>query len=105
MQIWKNSLLVIDEYHKLVEDCSFREICTKVIDLVLTANINVVLMSATPNYKLGEYLKEHSKKEVVTIDVKYDHKVKTDIFYMDKGNSKIKDIINEVIRLNQGKQF
>lgn len=105
MQRWRNSLVVIDEYHKLVEDCSFREICSKTIDLVLRTDINVVLMSATPNYELVEYLKEHSKKEVVTIDVEYDDDEKTQINYIDKGNNKIKDIINEVIRLNEGKQL
>ena len=105
MQRWRNSLVVIDEYHKLVEDCSFREICSKTIDLVLKTDINVVLMSATPNYELVEYLKEHSEKEVVSIDVEYDDDEKTQINYIDKGNNKIKDIINEVIRLNEGKQL
>ena len=105
MQRWRNSLVVIDEYHKLVEDCSFREICAKTIELVLRTDLNVVLMSATPNYELVEYLKEHSKKEVITIDVKYDDEDKTQINYIDKGNNKIKDIINEVIRLNEGKQL
>ena len=105
MQRWRNSLVVIDEYHKLVEDCSFRDICSKTIDLVLRTDINVVLMSATPNYELVEYLKEHSKKEVVTIDVEYDDDEKTQINYIDKGENKIKDIIDEMIRLNEGKQF
>ena len=105
MQRWRNSLILIDEYHKLVEDCAFREICAKTIDLVLRTKLNVVLMSATPNYELVDYLKEHSDKEVVTIDVKYGDDDKTQINYIDKGNNKIKDIINEVIRLNEGKQL
>lgn len=105
MQRWRNSLVVIDEYHKLVEDCSFREICGKIIKLVLDTDLNVVLMSATPNYKLVQYFKEHSEKEVITVDIQYNDVEKTQINYIDKGDNKIKNIINEVIKLNKGKQI
>ena len=105
MRKWRNSLVVIDEYHKLVEDCSFREICGKIIKLVLDTDLNVVLMSATPNYKLVQYFKEHSEKEVITVDIQYNDVEKTQINYIDKGDNKIKNIINEVIKLNKGKQI
>lgn len=69
--VWKNRLLVIDEYHKLVDDSSYREICANVVKIALESKINVVLMSATPDYQMIEFLKKYSGKEVITTDIKY----------------------------------
>lgn len=68
---WKNSLLVVDEYHKIVEDSSFREVCAKILETVIKTKLNVVMMSATPDYELVEMLKEVSGKEVITVNVEY----------------------------------
>ena len=71
-RFWAGSLLVIDEYHKLIDDSNFRSVCNKIVKTILTTNSNVVLMSATPNYKFIEFLRETSGKEVETYNVQYD---------------------------------
>ena len=67
---WSGSLLLVDEYHKLVEDNDYREICGKMTKTIIDANECVVLMSATPNDEYIEFLKQY--KEVVSIDIMYD---------------------------------
>lgn len=71
-RFWSGSLLVVDEYHKLIEDSNYREMCSKITMTILTTNSNVVLMSATPNYKFIEFLREVSGKDVETYNVQYD---------------------------------
>ena len=71
-RFWAGSLLVVDEYHKLIDDSNYREVCYKIVKTILTTDNNVVLMSATPNYKFIEFLRECSGKEVETYNVQYD---------------------------------
>ena len=71
-RFWAGSLLVVDEYHKLIDDSNYREVCSKITKTILTTNSNVVLMSATPNYKFIEFLRESSGKDVETYNVQYD---------------------------------
>ena len=71
-RFWTGSLLVVDEYHKLIDDSNYREMCSKITMTILTTNSNVVLMSATPNYKFIEFLREVSGKDVETYNVQYD---------------------------------
>ena len=71
-RFWAGSLLVVDEYHKLIDDSNYREVCSKITKTILTTNSNVVLMSATPNYKFIEFLRGFSGKDVETYNVQYD---------------------------------
>lgn len=71
-RFWAGSLLVVDEYHKLIDDSNYREVCYKIVNTILTTDNNVVLMSATPNYKFIKFLREFSGKDVETYNVKYD---------------------------------
>lgn len=104
-RFWAGSLLVVDEYHKLIDDSNFREICAKVVNTVITTKSNVVLMSATPNYEFIEFLREVSSKEVETYNIEYDKKdfVNKGLAWMEKGDKKLFDIINEVIRSERKK--
>ena len=98
-RFWAGSLLVVDEYHKLIDDCNFREICAKVVNTIITTKSNVVLMSATPNYEFIDFLREVSGKEVETYNVEYDEPVSAPIKWMERGrDKKLFDIINEVMR-------
>ena len=100
-RFWAGSLLVVDEYHKLIEDSNYREVCYKIVKTILTTNSNVVLMSATPNYEFIEFLRDFSGKEVETYNVKYDdediHKkyIPLQWFERQKGY-RMYDIISEV---------
>ena len=102
-RFWAGSLLVVDEYHKLVDDSSYREVCKKITKTILTTNSNVVLMSATPNYEFIKILEEVSGKEIITIDIKYDdkdaHKKGCILQWYDrKKGARLYDILNEVMR-------
>lgn len=68
---WSGSLLLVDEYHKLVEDNSYREICGKMTKTIIESKGCVVLMSATPNDEYIEFLKQY--KEVIPIEILYDN--------------------------------
>lgn len=98
-RFWGGSLLVVDEYHKLIDDSNFRTICAKVVKTIITTKSNVVLMSATPNYKFIDFLREVSGKEVETYNIEYDDNVSPDLQWMERGKGKkLFDIINEVMR-------
>lgn len=98
-RFWGGSLLVVDEYHKLIDDSNFRTICAKVVKTIITTKSNVVLMSATPNYKFIDFLREVSGKEVETYNIEYDDNVSPVLQWMERGKGqKLFDIINEVMR-------
>ena len=97
-RFWAGSLLVVDEYHKLIDDCNFREICAKVVKTIVSTKSNVVLMSATPNYEFIDFLKEVSGKEVETCTIEYDGVVPQPLQWMEKGSKKLFDVVNEVMR-------
>ena len=98
-RFWAGSLLVVDEYHKLIDDSNFRAVCAKVVKTIITTKSNVVLMSATPNYEFIEFLREVSGKEVETYNIEYDDPVSKPIQWMERGKGKkLFDIINEVMR-------
>ena len=97
-RFWAGSLLVIDEYHKLVDDCNFREICAKVVQTIINTKSNVVLMSATPNMGVVEFLRDVSGKEVVTYNVEYDDKVIPTLQWMDrKKGQKLYNVVGEIM--------
>lgn len=98
-RFWAGSLLVVDEYHKLIDDSNFRTICAKVVKTIITTKSNVVLMSATPNYEFIDFLREVSGKEVETYNIEYDDNVSPALQWMERGKGKkLFDIINEVMR-------
>ena len=101
-RFWAGSLLVVDEYHKLIDDSNYREVCSKITKTILTTNSNVVLMSATPNYEFIEFLREFSGKDVETYNVEYDdvdvHKNIINIQWFErKKGYRTYDIVSEII--------
>ena len=71
-RFWSGSLLVVDEYHKLIDDSNYRDICYKMVQKIMTTTSNVVLMSATPNYGFLDFLRAFTGKDVVIYNVEYD---------------------------------
>lgn len=95
---FNSPLLVVDEYHKLIEDSSFRPICADIVKSIIESKSNVVLMSATPNYEFVEFLKDASGKEVVVYNVEYDDEVDIPIVWLNKGKQKLFDVVGEVMK-------
>lgn len=69
---WSRRCVVIDEYHKLIDENNFREICYKITVLIKSTKNSVVLMSATPHIKYVDFLRDYIKnKEIVLYNIKY----------------------------------
>ena len=95
---FNSPLMVVDEYHKLIEDSNFRPICTNIVKTIIESKNNVVLMSATPNYEFVEFLKDASGKEVVVYNVEYDEEVSVPLVWLKRGKQKLFDIVKEIMR-------
>ena len=108
-RIWSGSLLVIDEYHKLIDDSNYRDICYDMVERIMTTDSNVVLMSATPNYEFIDFLEMFSGKEVETYNVLYDDEGDDKKFatlqWMDRGKGiRTYDIVCEIINTARNKK-
>lgn len=108
-RIWSGSLLVVDEYHKLIDDSNYRDICYDMVERIMTTDSNVVLMSATPNYEFIDFLEMFSGKEVETYNVQYDDESDDKIFatlqWMDRGKGiRTYDIVCEIINTARNKK-
>ena len=109
-QFWGGSTLVVDEYHKLITDSNFREICSLVVKNIVETKNNVVLMSATPHMEFVDFLRDVSGKEVVTYNVEYDDtyydKIIQPLQWIDrKKGQRLFDILSQIMTKvqNEGK--
>ena len=105
-RFWSGSLLVVDEYHKLIDDSNYRNICYKMTESIITTDSNVLLMSATPNYEFVEFLRTFSGKDVETYNVQYDDEDDDKNFatlqWMDRPKGlRLYDIVSEVVRTSR----
>ena len=101
-QFWGGSTLVVDEYHKLITDSNFREICALVVKNIVETKNNVVLMSATPHMELVDFLRDVSGKEVITYNVEYDDnyydKIIQPLQWIDrKKGQRLFDILSQIM--------
>ena len=102
-RFWAGSLLVVDEYHKLITDSNFREICSLVVKNIIETKNNVVLMSATPHIEFVDFLRDVSGKEVVTYNVEYDDtyydKIIQPLQWIDrKKGQRLFDILSQIMK-------
>ena len=49
-EIWRDRVIFVDEYHKLVDESKFRSIMAELTELIIKTDLSVTLMSATPHY-------------------------------------------------------
>ena len=101
-QFWGGSTLVVDEYHKLITDSNFREICSLVVKNIVETKNNVVLMSATPDIEFVDFLRDVSGKEVITYNVEYDDtyydKIIQPLQWIDrKKGQRLFDILSQIM--------
>ena len=92
---WCGRTIIIDEYHKLVDDSSYRDICFEISEKIITDDNGVILMSATPHYEYIDYLRKSGNKDVLTYNIEYD----TNILYnkinlVEVKKSEFKRILN-----------
>lgn len=92
---WCGRTIIIDEYHKLVDDSSYRDICFEISEKIISDDNGVILMSATPHYEYIDYLRKSGNKDVLTYNIEYD----TNILYnkinlVEVKKSEFKRILN-----------
>lgn len=58
MEFWTGRTIIVDEYHKLITECGFREVCAGITDLICNVDSPVILMSATPYEEYVEMIRE-----------------------------------------------
>lgn len=71
-EFWSGRTIIIDEYHKLVDDSGYRDICSKVTELIKITDAGVVLMSATPHWGYIDFIRELvGSREIITFNISY----------------------------------
>ena len=108
-KVWAGSLLVVDEYHKLIDDFNYRDICYDMVERIMTTDSNVLLMSATLNREFIDFLEMFSGKEVETYNVQYDDEGDDKKFaplqWMDREKGvRTYDIVCEIINTAREKR-
>ena len=97
MKFWAGRTIVVDEYHKLIDDSGYREICYKMTEMITKVNSPVILMSATPNDDYAKMLRELLPEWIIrkyTVVYKNEHKefdTKLQLWEAKKGD--LKDVI------------
>ena len=97
MKFWAGRTIVVDEYHKLIDDSGYREICYKMTEMITKVNSPVILMSATPNDDYAKMLRELLPEWIIrkyTVVYKNEHKefdVRLQLWEAKKGE--LKDVI------------
>ena len=71
-EFWSGRSIIIDEYHKLVDESGFRDTCHKVTELIKNTDAGVVLMSATPHWGYIEFIRELvENRDIITYNINY----------------------------------
>ena len=97
MSFWAGRTIVVDEYHKLIDDSGYRDICCKMTEMVRNSHSPVILMSATPCDEYARMLREILplwiiRKYTVVYDNEFnDYDTRLDIWEAKKGE--LKDVI------------
>ena len=111
--VWSGRTILVDEYHKIVDECSFRDVCFDVTKLIKEQNNGVILMSATPHWGYVGFLKEYmADRDIKTYNVEYDDETS---LLIEKGTprliqiydvrKKIADIISKMYRSDRNRQI
>lgn len=97
MSFWSGRTVVVDEYHKLIDDSGYRDICYRMTEMVRNSHSPVILMSATPCEEYAKMLREILplwiiRKYTVVYDNEWnDYDTRLDIWEAKKGE--LKDVL------------
>ena len=97
MSFWTGRTIVVDEYHKLIDDSGYREICNKMTEMITKVNSPVILMSATANDDYAKMLRELLPEWIIrkyTVVYKNEHKEFDTLLQLwEAKKSDLKDVI------------
>ena len=109
MTFWGGRTVVIDEYHKLIDDSGFRAVCHRMTELICRTDSPVVLMSATPNEDYIKMLRDLlPERNIYNYMVKYSRqtpKYDTRIDVYDVKQKELKDIFKNMLDSPNNRQI
>lgn len=109
MTFWAGRTVVVDEYHKLIDESGYREICVKITQMITKIKSPVILMSATPSEDYAHMLRELlpewiiRKYTVVYDNEHYDFDTRLDIWESNK--KQLKDVIGTMLKSSNNKHI
>ena len=96
MKFWAGRTIVVDEYHKLIDDSGYREICYKMTEMITKVNSPVILMSATQNDDYAKMLRELLPEWIIrkyTVVYKNEYNINTGLNLWEAKKGELKDVI------------
>lgn len=97
MVFWSGRTVVVDEYHKLIDDSGYRDICWRMTEMVTKVKSPVILMSATPDDDYAGMLRELLPQWIIRkYDVVYDNEhndYDTRLDIWESTKKQLKDIL------------
>ena len=109
MTFWAGRTVVVDEYHKLIDESGYRDICVKITQMITKIKSPVILMSATPSEDYAHMLRELlpewiiRKYTVVYDNEHYDFDTRLDIWESNK--KQLKDVIETMLKSSNNKHI
>lgn len=109
MTFWGGRTVIIDEYHKLIDDSGFRAVCHRMTELISRTDSPVVLMSATPNEDYIKMLRDLlPERTIYNYTVQYSRmtpKYDTRIDVYDVKQKELKDIFKNMLDSKNNQQI
>ena len=109
MKFWAGRTIVVDEYHKLIDESGYRDICCKITQMITKVKSPIILMSATPSQTYAQMLRSllpswiMRKYTVVYNNEHYEFDTRLDIWEAKK--SQLKDVIGTMFKSSNNKHI
>lgn len=109
MTFWGGRTIVVDEYHKLIDDSGYRNICWRLTEMIAKVKSPIILMSATPSDDYALMLRQLLpqwiiRKYTVAYDNEHrDYDTRLDIWEAKKGQ--LKDVLYTMLSSDNNKHI
>lgn len=98
MKFWSGRTIIIDEYHKLITESGFRDICISITNLIKNVETPIILLSATPYLEYVQMLRELlPEREIVNYNVIYPHNLRSKIEVYDIKEDRILPVLKKMM--------
>lgn len=102
MKFWSGRTIIIDEYHKLITEAGFRNICVSITNLIKSVNSPIILMSATPSMEYVEMIKELlPEREITNYNVIYPYNMRSCITVYDIKEDRLLPVFKKMMNSSQ----
>ena len=98
MKFWSGRTIIIDEYHKLITESGFRDICMDITNLIRNVETPIILLSATPYLEYVQMLRDLlPEREIVNYNVIYPHNIRSKIDVYDIKEDRILPVLKKMM--------